>query len=63
MLNQTLGEYAAVPKKEMLYASSLVNAEGPTPFTKGLMGKRLAAFEELDPTKRFNTVRILFLCG
>lgn len=45
MLNQTLGEYAAVAKKDMLYASSLVNQEGPTPFTKMLMGKRLATFE------------------
>lgn len=45
LLNQTMGAYAAVAKKDMLYASHLVNQEGPTPFTKTLMGKRLATFE------------------
>lgn len=55
LMKMTMGDYAAVPPKDMLYTTGKVDARSASPYLNALIGKRFIAFEELDPTKRFNT--------
>lgn len=54
-LRDALGGYAAVTKKDFLYAGAHTSADGPQAHLVSMRGKRLLVFEELDPSKRFCT--------